>query len=66
MPHGTKEEKRTHYLIQQMVRRLAQHLDDLVHLVQLVRPAEQGLPRVHLDQYTAQRPHVDGQVVRDA
>lgn len=44
----------------------AEHLDNLVHLINLVGAAEQRFARVHLDEDAAQRPHVDGQVVGDA
>lgn len=53
-------------LIQDVLRRHAQHLHNLIHLIDLVRPGEQRLTRVHLHENAAERPHVDGQVVRDA
>lgn len=49
-----------------MVGRHAEHLDDLVHLVELVGAAEERLAGVHLDEDAAQRPHVYREVVRDA
>lgn len=53
-------------LIEYVFRRHAQHLDNLVHLIDFVGAAEERLARVHLHENAAERPHVDGQVVRDA
>lgn len=53
-------------LIEQVFGRHTQHLHDFVHLVQLVGTTKQRLSRVHLHQNTAKRPHIDGEVVRNA
>ncbi|EKU23075.1 dual-specificity tyrosine- -phosphorylation regulated kinase 1b, partial [Nannochloropsis gaditana CCMP526] len=44
----------------------AEHLHQATHLIVLVRPAEERLPRVHFHQDAAQRPHVDSHRVREA
>jgi hypothetical protein len=53
-------------LVEETLGRHPQHLDDLVHLVDLVGAAEERLAGVHLHQDAPQRPHVDRQVVGDA
>lgn len=49
-----------------MLRWHAEHLDYSAQLILLVSTGEQRLTGVHLDQNTAQTPHVDGQIVRYA
>ena len=53
-------------LLEHVERRHAEHFDDLVHLIELVVAVEERLARVHLDEYAAETPHVDGHVVREA
>lgn len=40
--------------------RQAQYLTDLHHLIKFILPRKQWLPHVHLYQYAAQTPHVNG------
>ena len=44
--------------------RLAKQIVDLRHLVRFVLPREERLPRMHLDQYAAEAPHVNRRRVR--
>ena len=53
-------------LLEHVSGRHAEHLHDLVHLIELVVAVEQRLARVHLHENAAETPHVDGHVVREA
>ena len=53
-------------LVEQVLRRHAQDLNDFVHLVDLVDAAEERNTGVQLHQDAAERPNVDGQVVGDS
>ena len=53
-------------LVKDMLGRDSEDLDYFVHLIQFVGAAKQRLARVHFDQYAAERPHVNGQIVGDA
>ena len=53
-------------LVEQVLWRDAQDLNDFVHLVDLVGAGEERLAGVHLHQDAAERPNIDGQVVGDS
>lgn len=53
-------------LVEDVLWRHPQHLNDLIHLIDLIRPGEERLAGVHFNEDAAERPHVDGQVVGNA
>ena len=53
-------------LLEHGKRRHAEHLDNFVHLVELVVTVKERLAGVHLDENASETPHVDGHVVREA
>lgn len=47
-------------LIEDVLWRQAQNLNDLIHLIDLVGPGKERLTSVHFHEDAAERPHVDG------